>query len=210
MDPEESARIDEAALVDPSANVGAGTVVWGLAQVRENAVVGRGCIIGRGAYLGVGVAVGDRCKIQNNALVYEPATLADGVFVGPGAILTNDERPRAVRPDGAPKGAGDWQPVGVTVGKGASIGAGAVCVAPVDIGSWAMVAAGAVVTDDVPDHALVAGVPARRIGWVGRSGARLVATGSGSLTCPETGEEYVEEGGRVRLAEGRHSPPNPL
>ena len=187
MDPEESARIDEAALVDASATVGAGTVVWGLAQLRENAVVGRGCIIGRGAYLGAGVAVGDRCKIQNNALVYEPATLADGVFVGPGAILTNDERPRAVRPDGSAKGAGCRQPVGVTVGTGASSGAGAVCVAPLDIGSWAMVAAGAVVADDVPDHALVAGVPARRIGWVGRSGARLVDTGRGGLTCPAAG-----------------------
>lgn len=201
VDPEESARIDEAALVDPAATVGPGTVVWGLAQVREKAVLGRDCIVGRGAYLGAGVAVGDRCKIQNGALVYEPARLADGVFVGPGAILANDLRPRAVRPDGSRKGAGDWQPVGVTVGTGASIGAGAVCVAPVDIGCWAMVAAGAVVTDDVPDHALVVGVPARRIGWVGRSGAKLVANGTEGLTCPETGEAYVEEGGRLRLVD---------
>ena len=208
VDPEESARIDEAALVDPAATVGAGTVVWGLAQVREKAVLGRDCIVGRGAYLGAGVVVGDRCKIQNGALVYEPARLADGVFVGPGAILTNDLRPRAIRPDGSRKGGGDWQPVGVTVGAGASIGAGAVCVAPVDIGVWAMVAAGAVVTDDVPDHALVVGVPARRIGWVGRSGAKLVANGTDGLTCPETGEEYVEEGGRLRRVDATTQPPN--
>ncbi len=208
VDPEESARIDEAAVVDATATVGSGTVVWGLAQVRENAVVGRSCIIGRGAYLGAGVEVGDRCKIQNGALVYEPARLADGVFVGPGAILTNDQHPRAVGPDGSLKGGFDWRPVAVTVGTGASIGAGAVCVAPVDIGSWAMVAAGAVVTTDVPDHALVVGVPARRIGWVGRSGARLVGSGTGGLTCPETGEEYVEEGGGLRLAGGATQPPN--
>ncbi|WP_369207682.1 acyltransferase, partial [Streptomyces sp. PU-14G] len=155
------------AQVSDEAVVGAGTTVWELAQVREGAVVGMECVIGRGAYVGAGVRVGARCKVQNHALLYEPAELGDGVFVGPAVVLTNDRAPRAVDPDGTLKRAGDWHAVGVTVAEGASLGARAVCVAPVRIGRWAMVAAGAVVTCDVPDFGLVVGVPARWIGWVG-------------------------------------------
>ena len=132
-------------------------------------MLGENCVIGRGAYIGTGVRMGDHCKVQNYALVYEPARLGDGVFIGPAVVLTNDTYPRAVNPDGSLKSADDWEPVGVTIGTAPSIGARAVCVAPVTIGAWAMVAAGAVVTTDVPPHALVAGVPARQIGWVGRS-----------------------------------------
>jgi acetyltransferase-like isoleucine patch superfamily enzyme len=175
-------------------------VVWHLAQVREGARVGASCIVGRGAYVGPGVVVGDRCKLQNHALVYEPAVLEDGVFVGPAAVLTNDRSPRAVTPEGALKTADDWDAVGVHVREGASIGARAVCVAPVVVGRWAMVAAGAVVTRDVADHALVAGVPARRIGWVGRAGTRLEEGTDGRLTCPQTGEVYVERDGALLAA----------
>lgn len=146
--------------------------------------------MGRGAYIGSGVVLGDSCKVQNHALVYEPARLGDGVFVGPAVVLTNDTYPRAVNPDLTPKTADDWEAVGVTVGDGASIGARSVCVAPVTIGAWAMVAAGSVVTRDVPDHALVAGVPARILGWVGRTGRRLTPTGPDTFTCPDTGATY--------------------
>ncbi|WP_245979985.1 acyltransferase [Streptomyces diacarni] len=182
------------AQVSDDAAVGAGTTVWELAQVREGAVVGTECVIGRGAYVGAGVRTGARCKVQNHALLYEPAELADGVFVGPAVVLTNDRAPRAVDPDGTLKRAGDWHAVGVTVDEGASLGARAVCVAPVRIGRWAMVAAGAVVTSDVPDFALVVGVPARRIGWVGRAGVRLRAVPDrpGVWECPTTGERYEE------------------
>ena len=189
-----SPRILPSADIDSGAQIGDGTTVWHLAQVRAGAVVGANCIIGRGAYIGDGATLGDNCKVQNYALVYEPATLGDGVFVGPAAVLTNDEFPRAVNADGSPKDATDWQSVGVEVGEGASIGARAVCVAPVRIGAWATVAAGAVVTRDVPDFALVVGVPARRVGWVGRAGLPLAAAGDGLWTCGETGERYVEEG----------------
>lgn len=189
-----AARVADSADVDPSAVIGDGTLVWHLAQIRENVRLGAECILGRGAYLGPGVVVGDRCKIQNHALVYEPAVLGDGVFIGPAVVFTNDLLPRAVTPDGTLKSAADWHAVGVTVRDGASIGARAVCIAPVTIGRWAMVAAGAVVTADVADHALVVGVPARRIGWVGRAGARLVADGELWL-CPETGERYRETDG---------------
>ncbi|MET9862801.1 acyltransferase [Streptomyces smyrnaeus] len=186
------------AQVSEQAVVGDGSTVWELAQVRENAQLGAECVVGRGAYVGAGVRIGARCKLQNHALVYEPAVLGDGVFVGPAVVLTNDRAPRAVDPDGALKQAGDWEAVGVTVAEGASLGARSVCVAPVRIGRWAMVAAGAVVTADVPDFALVVGVPARRIGWVGRAGLRLrpLPGRPGEWECPRTGARYTEQGAR--------------
>ncbi len=184
------ARIHPSADVDPRAAVGEDTTIWHAAQVREDARIGCRCVIGRGAYIGAGVRVGDHVKIQNYALVYEPAELADGVFVGPAVVLTNDRHPRAITPHGAAISPCDWEPVGVTVGYGASIGARAVCVAPLVIGPWAMIAAGAVVTRDVPHYALVAGTPAKRIGWVGRAGVRLRQAGGGVYQCPRTGERY--------------------
>lgn len=190
--------VAEDADVSAEATIGDGSSVWNLAQVREGATIGRDCIIGRGAYIGSGVVVGNACKIQNHALVYEPAALADGVFIGPAAVLTNDTYPRAVNPDGSRKSAADWHPVGVTVQTGASIGARAVCIAPLTIGSWATVAAGAVVTKDVPDFALVAGVPARRIAWVGRAGVPLDPVGN-EWVCPQTGERYRERGDALEM-----------
>lgn len=198
-----SHRIMPTAQVDVTAVLGAGTTVWELAQVRERARLGAGCVVGRGVYIGVGVRIGDNVKLQNHALVYEPAELGDGVFVGPAAVLTNDQHPRAVHPDGTPKRGGDWTPVGVTVAAGAALGARSVCVAPVRIGRWAMVAAGAVVTRDVPDFALVAGVPARRIGWVGRTGVRLTPRpdAPGEWECPLTGTRYAERRTKSRAGE---------
>lgn len=193
----DTARIVGSADVSERAVVGDGTVVWDLAHIREDAVVGRQCIISRGAYIGPGVRVGDRCKVKDNALVYEPTVLEDGVFVGPAAVFTNDLFPRAVNPDGSLKSAADWDEVGVVVREGAAIGARAVCVAPLEIGRWAMVAAGSVVVHDVPDFALVAGVPAKRVRWVGRAGVPLTEVGEGRFECPRTGASYVETDGRL-------------
>ena len=187
-------RIAPGADVAPSATVGQGSSIWHLAQIREDATLGKNCIVGRGAYIGTGVVAGDNCKIQNYALVYEPATLADGVFVGPAAVFTNDQYPRAINADGSLKDASDWEAVGVTVGTGAAIGARAVCVAPVRIGSWAMVAAGATVVHDVPAFGLVAGSPARRIGWVGQAGQRLTPLGEDTWQCPVSWRTYQQHG----------------
>lgn len=189
--------VADSAEVAATARLGAGTTVWDLAQVRDGAVLGEHCVVGRAACIGLGVRIGDNCKIQDQALVYEPAELAAGVFIGPAVVLTNDTYPRAVNPDGTRKSGSDWEVVGVVVDEGASIGARAVCVAPVRIGAWATVAAGAVVTRDVPDFALVAGVPARRVGWVGKAGAPLRSDGDGWV-CPLTGARYLETDGTLR------------
>ncbi|MET1065221.1 MAG: acyltransferase [Arthrobacter sp.] len=191
--------IAETADVAETASIGDGTRIWHLAQIRDDAALGENCNIGRGAYVGPAVVLGNNCKLQNYALVYEPARLADGVFIGPAAVLTNDLHPRAITPDGTLKGADDWNAVGVTVGRGASIGARAVCVAPVSIGQWATVAAGAVVTRDVPDYAVVLGVPARQTGWVGEAGHPLRKDG-GTWLCPATGRRYVESSGKLAPA----------
>ena len=173
-------RVHATAEVSDAAELGPGTSVWNQAQVRERARLGRECIVGKDVYVDSGVVVGDRCKIQNGAQLFHGVTLGDGVFVGPGAIFTNDLRPRAVTPEGALKTASDWTVGETHVGDGAAIGAGAIVLAGVRIGRWAMIGAAAVVTRDVPDHALVAGSPARRLGWVCACGERAVADGAGT------------------------------
>jgi acetyltransferase-like isoleucine patch superfamily enzyme len=178
--------------VAPSATIAASAKVWHYAQVRENAVLGENVIVGRGAYVGTGVEVGDNCKIQNYALVYEPARLARGVFIGPAVVLTNDHFPRAINADGTPKSADDWHPVGVDIREGASIGANSTCIAPIVIGRWALVGAGSVVVKDVPDFALVVGSPARRVGWVGTAGHPLLRDVDDLWLCPVTGSRYRE------------------
>ncbi|MCP3420649.1 acyltransferase [Nocardioides pinisoli] len=195
-----SIKVVPSADVDATAEIGDGSSIWHLAQVRERARLGKGCVIGRGAYVGPDVELGEHCKVQNYALVYEPARLADGVFIGPGVVLTNDTYPRAINADLTLKSASDWEPVGVVIELGAAVGARSVCVAPVTIGAWAMVAAGSVVTDDVRPHALVAGVPARQIGWVGKDGRRLESDGDRRWVSP-TGETYDEVDGHLRWAE---------
>jgi len=162
-----AARIHPTAEVSPQATVGDGTQIWHWVQVREGARIGRDCVLGKDVYVDVDVVLGDGCKVENFASIYRGVTLGDRVFVGPHVCFTNDPYPRA-----DPAG---WEVVPTRVEAGASIGANATVLCGVMIGKRAMVAAGAVVTKDVPAHALVAGVPAKVVGWVCDCGWRLDA-----------------------------------
>lgn len=158
-------RIHPSAEVSREATIGEGTSVWHWAQIRERARIGQNCKVGKDVYIDADVLVGDECKIQNFATLYKGLRVGDRVFIGPHACFTNDAYPRAVNPD--------WQVVPTIVEDGASIGANATILCGLTIGRNAMVAAGAVVTKDVPPHALVAGVPAKVIGWVCECGRPL-------------------------------------
>ena len=147
--------------VSPQANIGDGTKVWQHCQVRERAVIGRNCILSKGVYIDSDVYIGNNVKIQNGISVYHGVTLEDGVFCGPHCVFTNDKQPRAINPDGSLKSLADWTVSETLVQTGASIGAHATIVCGVTIGRWAMIGAGAVVTRDVPEQSVVAGVPAR-------------------------------------------------
>ena len=194
-------KIVPSADIDGTAILGDGSSIWHLAQIREGVTLGKNCVIGRGAYIGSGVTLGDNCKVQNYALIYESATIGTGVFIGPAVVLTNDQYPRAVNTDLSLKSGSDWEAVGVTIHDGASVGARAVCVAPLTIGKWALVAAGAVVTKDVPNFALVAGVPAKRIRWVGRAGVPLEEIGENRFRCPVEQSTYRQLSENELIAE---------
>jgi UDP-2-acetamido-3-amino-2,3-dideoxy-glucuronate N-acetyltransferase len=187
-------RIHPSADVSPQATIGDDVQIWHQAQVRERAQIGSQCIVGKGVYIDFEVQIGNRCKIQNGAFVYHGVTLEDGVFVGPGVILTNDRFPRAINSDGTLKTADDWD-VGLThVRRGAALGAGCIILPNVTIGEYAMVGAGAVVTRSVPDHGLVVGQPARLVGYVCRCGRRLapeqVVTGETEYRCAACPQTY--------------------
>jgi acetyltransferase-like isoleucine patch superfamily enzyme len=176
--------------VSDQATLGAGTQIWHQAQVREGAVIGEHCILGKGAYVDKGVHIGDRCKLQNGAFVFHGFNLEDGVFLGPGALLLNDKHPRAINPDGTPRGDADWVASEGLVEYGASVGGGAVILPGVRIGRMAMIGSGAVVTRDVPARGIVVGNPARLKGFACDCGHTLVAVRGGQHTCPSCGRVY--------------------
>lgn len=186
------ARVHKSSFVDEGASLGEATVVWHFSHLLSGTSIGDECTIGQNVMIGPNVSVGDRCKIQNNVSIYDGVTLEDEVFCGPSVVFTNVKTPRAFVDRH-----GDFSPT--LIRRGASIGANATIVCGTELGPYCMVAAGAVVTKNVPAHALVAGVPARRIGWVGHSGEVLDA----DLRCPATGRRYAEsEGGLTAIDEG--------
>ncbi|MCA9986943.1 MAG: N-acetyltransferase [Anaerolineales bacterium] len=187
----ENVRIHATAEVSDQAVIGPGTSIWHQAQVRENVRIGANCILGKGSYVDFDVTIGDNCKLQNGVWVYHPAIVEDGVFLGPGVIVTNDKIPRAVNPDMSLKAADDWTPSPVTIRQGAAIGAGAILLPGVTVGRWAMVGSGAVVTKDVPDYGLVVGNPARLVGYVSPAGGRLERVGPNRYYCGQM-DEYFE------------------
>lgn len=176
--------------VDDRAIIGDGTKIWHEAQIREGARIGSECVLGKGVYIDKDVVIGDRCKIQNRASLFHGVTLEDGVFVGPHAVFANDTFPRAINPDGALKSEDDWTVERTRVGRGASIGAGAVVLPGVTIGVWALIAAGAVVTADVPDHAIMKGNPARLAGFACTCGRPLRMERAGDYHCDACGRTF--------------------
>jgi UDP-2-acetamido-3-amino-2,3-dideoxy-glucuronate N-acetyltransferase len=188
----DSVFIHPTADVSPRATVGEKTRIWHDAQVREGVVIGRDCVLGKGAYVDKDVHIGDRCKLQNGALVYHGFNLEDGVFVGPGAMLLNDKYPRAINPDGTLKADDDWEVSEGAVGRGASIGGGAIVLPGVRIGAMAIVGSGAVVTRDVPERGIVAGNPARLRGFACDCGHALRHEGgSGEYACASCGRTFT-------------------
>ena len=183
------ALIHASSYVDAPAKIGAGTKIWHFSHVLAGTEIGRDCSLGQNVMAGPDVAIGDNCKIQNNVSIYAGVTLDDGVFCGPSCVFTNVNNPRAElrRMDEA-------RPT--LVKRGASIGANATIVCGNTLGEYCFIGAGAVVTDDVPAYAMMVGVPAHRIGWMSKAGARLGA----DLICPIDGSKYREaHGGLERI-----------
>jgi len=186
--------VHPSAIVDEGAQLGDGCRVWHFAHISAGARIGRGCSFGQGVYVGNDVLIGHNVKIQNNVSVYDAVTLEDDVFCGPSMVFTNVHNPRAAVVRKA-----EYRRT--LIKRGATLGANCTIVCGVTVGEHAFVGAGAVVSRNVPAFALVAGVPARRIGWMSRHGERLSLPlhGDGEATCPATGERYRLSGDALTL-----------
>ena len=174
--------VHESSYVDDNVKIGKGTKIWHFSHILKGAEIGENCSLGQNVNVGNNVKIGNGCKLQNNVSVYEGVEMEDYVFCGPSMVFTNDLTPRAKYP----KGSAGYKKT--LLKEGATVGANATIVCGHNIGRWAMIAAGAVVTKNVKDHALMAGVPAKQIGWVCECGAIL---GEG-LKCSACGREYTE------------------
>lgn len=186
-----STLVHETAIIDTGARVGEGTRVWHWVHVSAGAAIGENCSLGQNVYVGNDVRIGNNVKIQNNVSIYDAVMLEDDVFCGPSMVFTNVYNPRSTvsRKD-------EYRPT--LVRQGATLGANSTIVCGVTVGRYAFVGAGALVNRDVPDFALVLGVPARLAGWMSRHGERLEFTDE-QATCPVTGEKYILRDGICAL-----------
>lgn len=185
--------VHESAYVDQPCEIGDGTRIWHFSHIMTGATIGRNCNLGQNVFVGAGVVVGDNVKVQNNVSLYAGVVLEDDVFCGPSCVFTNVINPRSqiVRRS-------EYMPT--LVRRGATIGANATIVCGATVGRYAFIGAGAVVRGDVPDYALMLGVPARRKGWMSRHGHRLTEKDAdGNYVCLESGRHYAEnESGILR------------
>ncbi len=190
------AFVHDSAIVDDGAAIGPGSRVWHFAHVCGGAEIGDGVSLGQNVFVGNRVTIGDRCKIQNNVSVYDDVHLAEGVFCGPSMVFTNVYNPRALI-----ERKSEYRET--RVGRGATLGANCTIVCGVTLGQFAFVAAGSVVTQDVPDYALIVGVPGRQIGWMSGYGEQLdlPLSGDTETLCPHTGQRYRLTGTTLRVIE---------
>lgn len=188
-----TAFVHETAIVDNGATIGDRTKIWHFSHISSGATIGSDCSFGQNVFVARGVRIGNGVKVQNNVSIYEGVVLEDYVFCGPSMVFTNVRTPRSAFPRNT---AADY--LETRVKHGASVGANATIVCGTTVGEWAFIAAGAVVTKDVAPYALMAGVPARRIGWVCQCGITLTFDRD-AATCRECGRRYTLQDGRVTL-----------
>jgi len=187
MSNEKEYYVHDTAIVDEGAEIGAGSKIWHFSHIMKNAKLGEKCNLGQNVFIADGVIIGANVKIQNNVSVYTGAVIEDDVFLGPSCVLTNVTNPRSqiIRHTIYEK---------ILIRRGATIGANATIVCGVELGRYCFISAGAVVTKNVPDYALMVGVPARQTGWMSRHGHPLVKPNAeGIMTCPESGYRYKEK-----------------
>jgi UDP-2-acetamido-3-amino-2,3-dideoxy-glucuronate N-acetyltransferase len=184
--------INNTAIVDANVTIGEATKIWHFSHIQSGAKIGKKCVLGQNVNIGNNVVIGDFCKIQNNVSVYEGVTLEDYVFCGPSMVFTNILNPRCKYPQ-----VGKEFYIKTLVKEGASLGANCTIVCGITIGKHAMIGAGAVVTKDVPDYALVVGNPAKVIGWYSEGGERLKFDKNGFAECKKSGKKYKLENDRV-------------
>ena len=182
--------LHKTSFADLPVNVGKGTKIWHFCHICRGATIGQDCGIGQNCYISGRAVIGNGCRLQNNVSIYDLVTLEDQVFCGPSVVFTNDLNHRAAYPKH-----GKWIPT--LVKQGASLGANSTILCGIVIGKHAMVAAGAVVTRDVPDHAVMAGVPARQMGWMCECGGSLDFKKGKISACPDCGRKYVNHGKKI-------------
>ncbi len=192
MDRPQNYYIDKHAVVDDNVTIGEGTKIWHFSHVQSGTTIGKKCVLGQNVNVGNNVSIGNYCKIQNNVSVYEGVTLEDYVFCGPSMVFTNILDPRCKYPQ-----VGAEYYVQTLVKEGASIGANATIVCGNTLGKHCMIGAGSVVTKDVPDYALVVGIPAKIIGWVSEAGRRLEFDKNGIAHCSKSNKTYKLENNKV-------------